>query len=121
MPLLLRLNAGNESLENIHVCHHSDTQANYIIKRNLRRDPRKCGFQLLNPRGLANTPREGKGEYFGVNGIFEKSFERKLRQVFHVVELYYDHGTSEQFHSEIKTDLDLERLPAGKFATNDAQ
>jgi hypothetical protein len=30
-----------------------------------------------------------------------------------------DHGTSEQFHSEIKTDLDLERLPAGKFATND--
>ncbi|WP_278342314.1 transposase, partial [Parageobacillus thermoglucosidasius] len=27
-------------------------------------------------------------------------------------------ATSEQFHSEIKTDLDLERLPAGKFATN---
>jgi hypothetical protein len=36
-----------------------------------------------------------------------------------VIELYRDHGTSEQFHSEIKTDLDLERLPAGKFATND--
>jgi len=26
--------------------------------------------------------------------------------------------TSEQFHSELKTDLDLERLPAGKFDTN---
>ena len=26
----------------------------------------------------------------------------------------------EQFHSEIKTDLDLERLPSGKFDTNDA-
>lgn len=36
-----------------------------------------------------------------------------------MIELYRDHGTSEQFHSEIKTDLDLERLPAGKFATND--
>lgn len=35
-----------------------------------------------------------------------------------VVELYRDHGTSEQFHSELKTDLDLERLPSGKFATN---
>jgi hypothetical protein len=35
-----------------------------------------------------------------------------------VVELYHDHGTSEQFHSEIKTDMDLERLPSGKFATN---
>ncbi|MCJ7843666.1 IS1380 family transposase [Lederbergia sp. NSJ-179] len=36
-----------------------------------------------------------------------------------IVELYEDHGTSEQFHSELKTDLDLERLPSGKFATND--
>ena len=32
---------------------------------------------------------------------------------------YRDHGTSEQFHSEFKTDLDIERLPSGKFATND--
>jgi hypothetical protein len=36
-----------------------------------------------------------------------------------VIELYQDHGTHEQFHSEYKTDLDLERLPSGKFATND--
>ena len=35
-----------------------------------------------------------------------------------VNELYEDHGTSEQFHSEIKSDLDMERLPSGKFATN---
>lgn len=28
-----------------------------------------------------------------------------------IIELYQDHRTSEQFHSEIKTDLDLERLP----------
>jgi hypothetical protein len=36
-----------------------------------------------------------------------------------VIGLYQDHGTHEQFHSEFKTDLDLERLPSGKFATND--
>ena len=36
-----------------------------------------------------------------------------------VVELYRAHGTSEQFHSELKTDLDLERLPSGKFQTNE--
>jgi hypothetical protein len=35
-----------------------------------------------------------------------------------VIGLYQDHGTHEQFHSEFKTDLDLERLPSGKFATN---
>jgi len=35
-----------------------------------------------------------------------------------VIALYHDHGTCEQFHSEFKTDLDTERLPSGKFATN---
>lgn len=37
-----------------------------------------------------------------------------------VIEHYRYHGTHEQFHSEIKSDLDLERLPSGKFDTNDA-
>ena len=36
-----------------------------------------------------------------------------------IITLYCDHATSEQFHSEFKTDLDIERLPSGKFATND--
>ena len=36
-----------------------------------------------------------------------------------IIGLYRDHATSEQFHSEFKTDMDLERLPSGKFATND--
>ena len=35
-----------------------------------------------------------------------------------VIDLYKDHATHEQFHSEFKTDLDLERLPSGKFDTN---
>ena len=35
-----------------------------------------------------------------------------------VIELYHQHGTSEQFHSELKTDMNVERLPSGKFATN---
>jgi len=35
-----------------------------------------------------------------------------------VLALYRDHGTSEQFHSELKTDMDLERLPSGKFEVN---
>lgn len=34
------------------------------------------------------------------------------------IELYHEHGTSEQFHSEFKTDMGLESLPSGKFATN---
>jgi hypothetical protein len=35
-----------------------------------------------------------------------------------IISLYHDHGTSEQFHSEIKSDLGLERFPSGDYATN---
>jgi protein required for attachment to host cells len=35
-----------------------------------------------------------------------------------VISLYQAHGESEQYHSEIKTDMDVERLPSGKFETN---
>lgn len=35
-----------------------------------------------------------------------------------VIELYEGHAVCEQYHSEFKTDLDIERLPSGKFATN---
>lgn len=36
-----------------------------------------------------------------------------------ILALYRGHALCEQFHSEFKTDLDLERLPSGKFNTND--
>jgi hypothetical protein len=36
-----------------------------------------------------------------------------------IINLYHNHGKSEQFHSELKTDMDLERLPANSLATNE--
>lgn len=35
-----------------------------------------------------------------------------------VIENYHAYGECEQYHSEFKTDMDFERLPSGKFATN---
>ena len=35
-----------------------------------------------------------------------------------VIEQYHRHATSEQFHSELKHDMGIERLPSGKFAVN---
>ena len=32
--------------------------------------------------------------------------------------LYNDHGSSEQFHSELKSELDIEQLPSGKLCVN---
>lgn len=37
-----------------------------------------------------------------------------------VIELYHQHAECEQYHSEIKTDIGLERFPSGKRATNAA-
>ena len=36
-----------------------------------------------------------------------------------IIELYHNHGEMEQFHSEIKTDMNCEQLPSGKFNTNE--
>lgn len=35
-----------------------------------------------------------------------------------IIELYHNHAICEQFHSEIKTDMGIERLPSGKFDAN---
>ena len=35
-----------------------------------------------------------------------------------VIDIYHGHATSEQFHSELKHDMDVERLPSGKFTVN---
>ena len=35
-----------------------------------------------------------------------------------VIALYHNHAVCEQYHSEIKTDMGVERLPSGKFETN---
>ena len=36
-----------------------------------------------------------------------------------IIASYHSHGECEQYHSEIKTDMDVERLPSGKFSTNE--
>ena len=36
-----------------------------------------------------------------------------------IIKGYHAHGECEQYHSEIKTDMDVERLPSGKFDTNE--
>ena len=35
-----------------------------------------------------------------------------------IIAAYHAHGVSEQYHSEIKTDMNVERLPSSKFETN---
>ncbi|QGP92182.1 Transposase DDE domain group 1 [Neomoorella glycerini] len=86
LPLLVHMDGGNDSQDNLQVCLDPKVKADFIIKRNLRKETPEAWLAIA---------------------------------VDNIIALYHDHGTSEQFHSEIKNDLDLERLPSGKFATND--
>lgn len=64
---------------------------------------------------------EADGQILLVPKIEVQVFFTTLRcPPWQVIKLFRDHATSEQFHSELKTDyLNLERLPSGKVATND--
>jgi len=149
--LLVRLDSGNDSLENIGIC--IEEGADWLIKRNLRREDVQEWLAIAQEKGQKETTsREGKTVLRGQTHRRVDGFAEPLRIVFEVTErttkdgqyllvpevevdtywtsleddpyqvilLYQDHGTCEQFHSEIKSDMDLERLPSEHFSTNSA-
>lgn len=58
VPLLVRMDAGNDSQENLHVCH--DEKVDYIIKVNLRKSPKEFWHRLAQTSGMACEQRAGK-------------------------------------------------------------
>ena len=59
------------------------------------------------------------GQYFIVPDIELNTYWTNLPlSDQEIIDLYHAHGESEQYHSEIKTDMDVERLPSGKFDSN---
>ena len=156
-PLLIRLDSGNDSAENIGILLESG--CHFIIKRNLRRESKDGWFEMAkkNSQNVKN-PRDGKTTYIGSDWkpvsyttdegkqktvtirtgyeIMERTIDKHGQFKFpadievntwwtntgmtdeEVIKEYHAHGESEQFHSEIKTDMDVERLPSGKFDTN---
>jgi hypothetical protein len=156
-PVLLRLDSGNDAIENIEVVlEHNETDkagVDFLIKWNPRKEDPQAWLAYAEENARFTQPRPGKRV-----AIFDytvtrhyKGYEYRLRRVMRVIErtidkkgqtllvpdieiegwwtslnlpakkiiaLYADHGTSEQYHSEFKTDLGIERLPSGKFATN---
>ena len=146
--ILVRLDSGNDSLDNIAVC--IEEGVDWLIKRNLRRENLQDWLKIAQEKGKKESAREGKTVWRGHTHREVDGFAEPLRIVFDVAErttkkgqyllipevevdtywtsleddsfqavlLYHDHGTCEQFHSEIKSDMDLERLPSEHFATN---
>ena len=148
--LLLRLDAGNDAIDNMHICKKE--KVDYIIKRNLHKESIEEWLLDAQAFGEWRTPREGKTVYVGetvrerdgeimrvIFEVIERTIDRDGNALLlpdiqvhtwwtsltkrdaspdDIISAYHDHGTSEQFHSELKSDMALERLPSGKFSTN---
>jgi hypothetical protein len=84
--LLLRLDAGNDDIENIRVCRKE--KVDYIIKRNLHKE--SIDEWLLDAQALGawRHPREGKTVYVGKT-IRQRDNEN-MRVVFDVIERTID-------------------------------
>lgn len=158
-PLLVRLDSGNDAIENIATLaaheeqHPRAAPVHYLIKWNPRRESSADWLAYAEQHGDWSTPRPGKRvalfevretrTYGGydydlrrVMRVTERTIDKRGQHLLvpdveiegwwtsleldeeTIIALYADHATSEQFHSEFKTDLDVERLPSGKFATN---
>ena len=92
-------------VETVELKHAQHTVAARRVYRLTERTIDKRGQQMLLPEyvleGWSTTLPDA--DAFGAQQI---------------IDLSADHGTHEQFHSEFKTDMDLVRLPSGKFDTN---
>lgn len=153
-PLLIRLDSGNDSIDNVAVLIEAGCY--FIIKRNLRRESKDGWFDMAKQYCKDITyPREGKTVYIGSDWrdvrsnqfgtqftlragyeITERTIDKHGQYLLEpsvevetwwtnlgatdreIISLYHAHGECEQYHSEVKTDMDLERLPSGKFSTN---
>lgn len=157
-PLLIRLDSGNDSAENIGILLEKGCY--FIIKRNLRREAKEDWLSMAKEFSQnVTTPRDGKTVYIGSDWkevswkkddgsiqnatirtgyeIIDRTIDKYGQYLFQgdieantwwtntdltdeeVIRNYHAHGECEQFHSEIKTDMDVERLPSGKFDTNE--
>lgn len=75
--------------------------------------PIRCVYQVIERTLTA------KGQHLLLPEIEVETYWTSLEDKPNIIiEQYHQHGTSEQYHSEIKTDMDLERFPSGKLATN---
>lgn len=86
-PLLIRMDAGFDSVDNLKVCLNTETPRDFIIKRNLRREGKESWLNIAEQKGICCLERDGKKVYHGdletkINGV-----DRPVRMVYRIVEI----------------------------------
>lgn len=92
------------------------------VYRGIRSDRKPAGMEDFNGflviEGVERTI-QADGQRLLIPSVAIDSWWTNLPfSVKECVRLYRDHGTSEQFHSELKSDMGVELLPSGSMATN---
>ena len=121
-PLLIRLESVRECCQNIQ--HPRDGKTVYIgqtfrdVTYSLSDNEEKTvGIRTIYE--ITERAIDRYGQYFIVPDIeLDTYWTNTSLPDETVIDLYHAHGESEQYHSEIKTDMDVERLPPGKFESN---
>jgi len=147
-PVLVRLDSGNDSADSIASCRAKQVEfiikrnlrkedprawLKLAIKTGVQvpcREGKKIwrGKTLLDLKGTPlttpivfevteRTSKKGQGLLFPEITV-DTYWSSLDLESYETILLYHDHGTSEQFHSELKSDMDLERLPSGHFLSN---
>lgn len=146
-PILVRMDSAHDALDNIKVCikRHVDWLIKRNIRSEDPQSWLQTAQKLGTLKQPREGKAVWTGAYFTerddltlrlVFEVIERTIDRHGQMLLMpelevnswwtsldfdeaaIIQLYHDHATCEQFHSELKTDMDLERLPSGKFATN---
>lgn len=98
-PLLVRLDSGNDSKDNIKICLSSDTLADFIIKRNLRKESLTDWLIIAQENGKVTEEREGKHVYLGSIYRQIEGIDTPIRIVFKVIERFNQSRWTDVTHS----------------------
>ena len=127
--LLIRMDAGKDSAENLRILIEDGSW--FIVRKNLRKiekkdewlekvDGEERSICMRIVYEVIERTIDKHGQFLLMPDIEVNTFWTNLGcSDDDIIGLYHAHGESEQYHSEIKTDMDVERLPSGKFDTNE--
>lgn len=142
--LMVVVDAGFDSKEVLEFLESSSVK--YVVKHNIRRTNPVEWIRIAKEHGCLVQKKEYtekyRGSFIHSSGrrlVFEVTlkYADKRGQLFIIPEVsvfsvwtnieaseedilkaYRRRGTSEQYHSEVKTEIGIERFPSGKFSTN---
>ncbi|QGP90986.1 hypothetical protein MGLY_03090 [Neomoorella glycerini] len=87
LPLLVRMDGGNDSQDNLQVCLDPEIKADFIIKRNLRKETPEAWLAIVKENGSATVEREGKTVYRGHQLVKIEGSDTPVRLVYKVTDV----------------------------------